>query len=136
MPVSPGPCWWDLPPANSAPAGQDVVFAGADLEPSTLIAAYSAGLFPMKVLDGDTNEYVLGWWSPDPRGVIPLDGLRVSRSLQRSSRNFTVHVDECFETVMRACGDPKRPDGWITEEFVQAYVQLHRMGWALSLIHI
>ena len=133
MPVWPGPCWWDLPSANSAPAGQDVVFAGADLEPSTLIAAYSAGLFPMKVLDGDTNEYVLGWWSPDPRGVIPLDGLRVSRSLERSARNFTVHVDECFETVMRACGDPKRPDGWITEEFVQAYVQLHRMGWAHSV---
>lgn len=133
MPTAPGPCWWDLPPANSAPPGQDVVFAGADLEPSTLIAAYSAGLFPMKVLDGDTDEYVLGWWSPDPRGILPLDGLRVSRSLARSVRGFSVHVDECFEAVMRACGDPRRPDGWITEEFVAAYVRLHEMGWAHSI---
>ena len=133
MPTPVGPCGWDLPPAASAPAGQDVIFAGADLEPSTLIAAYSTGLFPMKVLDGDTDEYVLGWWSPDPRGIIELDSLRVSRSLARSIDRFTISMDHCFETVMRACGDPKRPDGWITEEFISAYVRLHELGWAHSI---
>lgn len=133
MRIDPGPCWWELPDPLTAPDGQDVVFAGADLEPSTVIAAYQRGLFPMKVLDGDTNEYVLGWWSPDPRGILPLDSLRVTRSLRQSMKKFTVSVDTGFETVMRACGDPRRPDGWITEEFVAAYSRLHVMGWAHSV---
>jgi leucyl/phenylalanyl-tRNA--protein transferase len=75
----------------------------------------------------------LGWWSPDPRGVIPLDGLRVSRSLRKSCTRFEIRTDTSFDTVMRQCGDPRRPHGWITDEFVRAYGQLHRMGWAHSV---
>lgn len=76
---------------------------------------------------------VLGWWSPDPRGVIPLDGLRVTKSLRQSAKKFDVRVDECFERVVRACGDPSREHGWITDEFVDAYVRLHELGWAHSV---
>jgi len=75
----------------------------------------------------------IAWWSPDPRGIIPLDGLRVSRSLRRSCRRFDVTVDTCFEAVMRACGDPLRPDGWIDESFIAAYTDLHALGWAHSV---
>jgi leucyl/phenylalanyl-tRNA--protein transferase len=57
----------------------------------------------------------------------------VTRSLRKSCRRFAISVDTDFEGVMRACGDPRRPSGWITEEFVQAYVRLHELGWAHSV---
>jgi leucyl/phenylalanyl-tRNA---protein transferase len=76
---------------------------------------------------------VLAWWSPDPRGVIPLDNMHVSRSLRRACRRFELRVDTAFEEVMRGCADPRRPHGWIDEEFIDAYVELHRLGWAHSV---
>ncbi len=122
------------PVADADPDGPVVL--GGDLEPGTLLAAYRAGLFPMPI-----GRRRLGWWSPDPRAVIPVgppsvvdhSGLHVSRTLRRSMRGFTTTVDRDFETVMRRCGDPRRPHGWINEEFVQAYTRLHRMGWAHSV---
>ena len=103
-----------------------VVGVGADLEPATLLAAYRHGLFPMPVHGGGT----LAWWSPDPRGVLPLDGLRVSRSLRRSLRRYEVRVDTDFRGVMERCAEPGRDGGWITPAFVAAYCELHRLGWA------
>jgi leucyl/phenylalanyl-tRNA--protein transferase len=100
---------------------------GADLEPATLLAAYRLGLFPMPV------EGRLVWWSPHVRAVIPLQGFRASRSLQRSARRFELRVDTAFEQVMRACADPSRPGGWIDEAFVAAYGELHRLGHAHSV---
>lgn len=112
------------------------VVLGGDLEPGTLLAAYQAALFPMPV-----GRRRIGWWSPDPRGVIPVgpsalttgDGLHVSRSLKRSIPRFTATVDHDFEAVMRACGDPSRPHGWINDDFIRAFVGLHEMGWAHSV---
>ena len=101
---------------------------GADLDPGTVFAAYCRGLFPMHL---DTGE--LAWWSPDPRGVLPLDGLRVSKSLRSSIRHYTVTVDAAFADVMTACADERRDQGWITPDFVEAYTQLHRLGWAHSV---
>lgn len=75
----------------------------------------------------------LGWWSPDPRGVLPLDGMIVHRSLRRAARRFTVTVDVAFSEVMRACADDRRPGSWIDEEFVAAYSRLHDLGWAHSV---
>ena len=75
----------------------------------------------------------IGWWSPDPRGILPLDGLHVSRSLSRSLSRFEVRLDTCFTDVMRRCGDPRRPHGWINDEFIAAYGRLHEMGWAHSI---
>ena len=102
---------------------------GADLAPGTLLAAYRSGLFPMRL--GANGP--LAWWSPDPRGVIPIDGLHVSRSLRRSCAKFDIRIDRAFEDVMRACADPRRPHGWIDEEFIRAYVALHELGWAHSV---
>jgi leucyl/phenylalanyl-tRNA--protein transferase len=65
--------------------------------------------------------------------VIPLDGLRVSRSLRRSRRRFEVRRDTRFGEVMVRCGDPRRVGGWITPSFVKAYQRLHRLGWAHSV---
>jgi leucyl/phenylalanyl-tRNA--protein transferase len=105
----------------------EIVAIGGDLEPSTLIAAYAQGIFPMKVED------VLAWWSPDPRGILPLDGFRLSRSLRRALPRFEIRVDTAFPTVMRACGDPRRPHGWIDDDFVTAYCRLHDLGWGHSI---
>ena len=120
---------WRIPPSSEWPE-EDLVRAGADLEPSTLIDAYSRGIFPMEVtgLPG-----VVGWWSPNPRGIVPLDGLRVARSARRSARRYEVRVDTCFARVIRACADPSRENGWITERFIMAYTRLHELGWAHSI---
>jgi leucyl/phenylalanyl-tRNA--protein transferase len=120
---------WRFPPQSDWP-DQDLIAGGADLDPATLVDAYRRGLFPM-IVSGLPD--VLGWWSPDPRGIIPLDGLRVTKSLRQSARKFDVRVDTCFERVMRECGDPSRADGWITQEFIEAYARLHHLGWAHSV---
>ena len=114
---------------DTVPMGDDdLVAIGADLEPSTLINAYANGLFPMPM-----NGKKIGWWCPVTRGIIPLDGLRVSHSLQKHLKRFTIRVDTCFAQVMKACGDPSRPHGWINLEFIRAYSDLHAMGWAHSV---
>lgn len=113
-------------PAEADESG--VAGVGADLEPGTILAAYRAGLFPMPVRDD-----LLAWWSPDPRGVIPLDGLRVTRSLRRSVRRFRPTTDRAFGAVVDACADQARPHGWITEAMATAYGRLHRLGWAHSV---
>jgi leucyl/phenylalanyl-tRNA--protein transferase len=79
------------------------------------------------------RKKTLGWWSPDPRGVIPLDGLIVSRSLRRSCRRYEVRLNTRFRQVMERCGDPSRPHGWITPQFVDAYEELHHLGWVHSV---
>jgi leucyl/phenylalanyl-tRNA--protein transferase len=127
--VEPPPSPWDL--GVSADPGEDLVGVGADLEPGTILAGYRAGLFPMGV--GSGGRAPLGWWSPDPRGVLPLDGLRVSRSLRRSRRRFEVSVDAAFAQVVHACADPRRHGAWITPAIQQAYQRLHELGWAHSV---
>lgn len=126
---------WDLPDPLAAAPGEDLVALGGGLDPGTVLTSYSRGLFPMDVPMAPElgGGHALGWWSPDPRGVLELDELRVSRSLAKSCRRFRITFDERFESVMRACADPKRPQGWITEEFVDAYVHLHHRGFAHSI---
>ncbi|MBX3283877.1 MAG: leucyl/phenylalanyl-tRNA--protein transferase [Acidimicrobiales bacterium] len=113
-------------PAQADDAG--IVAVGADLEAGTLLAAYRAGLFPMPV-----RRRTLAWWSPDPRGILPLDGLRVSRSLRRSCARYEVRVDTAFDAVISACADPRREHGWIDQRIADAYRRLHRLGWAHSV---
>ncbi len=129
MPVEPPPTRWVLPSARRPLVGE-VVGVGADLAPGTLLTAYRRGIFPMR-LEGLHGP--LGWWSPDPRGLIPLDGLRVTRSLRRSLRHFDVRVDTAFDAVVRGCADPARSGAWITDEIRTAYGELHRLGWAHSI---
>jgi leucyl/phenylalanyl-tRNA---protein transferase len=110
------------------PEDDDVVAVGADLEAGTLLYAYRKGLFPMHLPDGH-----LGWWSPVDRAILPLTGLRVSRSLRQSTRRYQVSVDSDFEGVIEACAAVDRDDGWISPEVIDAYVGLHRLGWAHSV---
>ena len=131
MPIEPPPSIWQLPAAATADA-DGIAGAGADLEPGTLLEAYRTGLFPMPVGD-ERHREVLAWWSPDPRGVVPLDGLIVSRSLRRSVRRFEIRVDTAFEEVVEACADPGRDGAWITPSVAEAYLRLHQLGWAHSV---
>jgi leucyl/phenylalanyl-tRNA--protein transferase len=134
VPVEPPPSRWELPAPARMAEGAEIAGVGADLAPGTLLAAYRHGLFPMRLhARGPLGPGPLGWWSPDPRGIIPLDRLHVSRSLRRSQRRFEIRVDTAFEDVMRGCADPKRPHGWIDKKFVAAYSELHRLGWAHSV---
>ena len=99
-----------------------------------LISAYSHGWFPMAGEDG-----VVRWYSPDPRGIIPLDTFHVPSRLARvvRSRRFEIRVDTAFPEVIRACAevprDPTDPGSWISDEIVQAYVALHEQGVAHSV---
>ena len=108
----------------------DLVAMGADLEPGTLLQAYRCGLFPMP--SGEPGSPPM-WFLPVRRGVLPVDGLKVSRSLRRSARTMEIRVNTAFSEVMEACGDPRRPHAWIDEDIVAAYTELHELGWAHSI---
>lgn len=130
MPEEPPPSRWVFgDPARWDP-DDDLVGVGADLEPGTVLAAYRQGLFPMPV---GGRRSPMCWWSPVERGVLPLDGLHVSRSLRRSTRDFEIRVDTAFADVVAACADPRRPGAWIDERIVAAYRRLHELGWAHSV---
>jgi leucyl/phenylalanyl-tRNA--protein transferase len=128
MPTEPPPCRWSFPPPEAA--GADGLLAlGADLEPGTLLAAYRAGVFPMPI----AGVRDLAWFSPDPRGIVPLGEFGPSRSLRRSARRFTVTADTAFADVVAGCADPRRPGAWITRPIRAAYERLHGLGWAHSV---
>lgn len=128
MPVEPPPSTWDLPDPSSADE-HGIVGLGADLAPGTLLQAYRHGLFPMPL----RARGPMAWWSPDPRGILPIRGLRVTRSLRRSCNRYEVRVDTAFDEVLAACADPGRPGGWISRDVCAAYGELHRLGWAHSV---
>ncbi len=129
-PIEPPPTAWALEVGSAVP-GEDLVGVGADLEPGTLLSAYRTGLFPMGL--GRRGGPPTGWWSPDPRGVLPLDALRVPRSLRKVRGRFEVRVDTAFDEVVRGCADPGRGGRWITRDVARAYAVLHRLGWAHSV---
>jgi leucyl/phenylalanyl-tRNA--protein transferase len=130
VPQEPSATEWQFPDPARWP-DDDLVGVGADLQPGTMLAAYRTGLFPMPLTF--RRRSVLAWWSPDPRGVLPLHRLRVSRSLRASARRLDVRVDTAFPAVLAACADPRRPHGWISPDIRSAYLELHRLGWAHSV---
>jgi leucyl/phenylalanyl-tRNA--protein transferase len=123
-----GGCPWSFPAPSEWP-DDDLICAGGDLEPATLVAAYRHGLFPMPL----HARGAPGWWSPNPRGILPLDHFRVTRSMRQSARRFDVRIDTCFEAVVRGCGHPSREHGWITDDIIHAFTVLHELGWAHSV---
>lgn len=129
-PVEPLPTTWafDL---SEVEDGEDMVAVGGDLRAGTLIGAYRSGVFPMGL--GEHGARPLGWWSPDPRGVLLPGGVHASRSLQKSLRRFEMRVDTAFREVVEACADPGRDGRWITDEIMDAYTELHALGWAHSI---
>lgn len=99
------------------------------IDPDFLLKAYCSGYFPM----ADDKSGEIGWYSPDPRAIFELDGLLVPRSLSLTmkKRPFEVLVNTQFEEVIRACA--ARKETWISEEIIQSYVELHRLGFAHSV---
>ncbi len=122
-----------FPPIEAAltdPNG--LLAAGGDLSPERLLSAYRRGIFPWY----SEGQPIL-WWSPDPRMVLFVDELKVSRSLRRTvdRRQFDIRVDTAFESVIEACAAPRpgRAGTWITPAMVAAYLRLHRSGYAHSV---
>jgi leucyl/phenylalanyl-tRNA--protein transferase len=107
-----------------------LVGVGGDLRPDLLLEAYRRGIFPWF----DEESPVL-WWSPDPRAVFELDGLRVSRRLARTVRSgrFALTVNRSFGDVIRGCADRPGEGSWITADMIEAYTRLHRLGHAHSV---
>lgn len=117
-------------PADAEPDG--LLAVGGDLRPERLLAAYARGIFPWY----DERSPIL-WWSPDPRLVLAPRELHVSRSLARTIRRGTYRVtaDAAFERVIRRCsakGRAGQRGTWITADMIEAYCELHRLGFAHS----
>jgi len=129
-PIEPLPTSWEFD-LTEVEAGEDLVAVGGDLRAGTLLEAYRSGVFPMGL--GELGDRPLGWWSPDPRGVLLPGGAHASRSLRRSLRHFEMRVDTAFDEVLAACADPSREGRWITPEIIHAYTELHALGWAHSI---
>ncbi len=127
MTTEPEATHWVFP--DPTETDDDLVAVGADVEPETILTAYRQGIFPMPL------EHVSGmaWWSPLSRGILPLDGLRVTRSMRQSAKRFTVSVDRAYDDVVAGCADLSRPGGWIDEQIAAAYRQLHCLGWVHSV---
>jgi len=128
-----------IPPSRVFPpveqADEDGLLAiGGELEPAWLLDAYMHGVFPWPF---GSDSQPMAWWSPDPRGVLELDGLHISRPLRRTLRQgrFEVSCDRAFREVMAACATgPGRLGGtWITPRMIEAYTRLHRLGFAHSV---
>lgn len=100
------------------------------IDPALLVRAYREGIFPMALDDGE-----IGWFSPDPRGIIPLDTFHVPARLVRVIRSgrFDLRFDSAFETVMRACAERPDEGTWINDDIVESYLALFRLGLAHSV---
>jgi leucyl/phenylalanyl-tRNA--protein transferase len=107
---------------------EGLVATGGDFEPETIVGAYRAGLFPWPHPPED-----LLWFSPDPRAIIPIGGLHISRRLARTIRHGRFHatIDRAFAAVVDRCAE--RAEGtWITPGYRAAYLRLYELGWAHS----
>lgn len=117
-------------PDSRRAGSEGLVAIGGDLSAARLLLAYRSGIFPWTIDP-------LTWWSPDPRGIIPLDLFHVSRSLRRVIRGdtFRITIDQSFRQVIEGCAAsaPGRRTTWITPAFIDAYTRLHVEGHAHSL---
>ncbi|HSR61493.1 MAG TPA: leucyl/phenylalanyl-tRNA--protein transferase [Robiginitalea sp.] len=119
-------------PPPEASSREGLLAAGGDLSPERLLLAYRSGIFPWF-----SDDSLILWWSPDPRMVLFPERLKVSRSMAKILQrgDFAITKNQRFPEVIRACAQIRRkgqPGTWITEEMVEAYIQLHRLGYAVS----
>lgn len=116
--------------ARKEPNG--LLCAGGDLEPATIIEAYSRGIFPWF-----SDDQPILWWSPDPRMVLFPAEFKISKSLAKTvkSEKFETRFDTAFATVIAGCAAPRGPEGgtWIVQEMQEAYTRLHELGIAHSV---
>ena len=99
------------------------------IDPDFLLFAYASGYFPM----AESRQGDIWWHFPDPRAIIPIDGLKITRSLHQTIKKkiFQIRINTAFEEIMHQCA--KRDDTWISNEIIQSYVQLHKLGFAHSV---
>ncbi|MBF0234569.1 MAG: leucyl/phenylalanyl-tRNA--protein transferase [Desulfamplus sp.] len=121
-----------FPPVHLA-RHDGLLCAGGDLSPQRLICAYQNGIFPWF----SQGQPIL-WWSPDPRLVLYPDRINISKSLKKKIRKsyFTVTMDRAFESVINACAqfrDEKRTATWLVDDMIEAYIELHKLGYAHSV---
>lgn len=118
-----------FPDPRAAPGDQPLAYGG-DLDVATLVEAYANGIFPWP---GDSGT--VWWWSPDPRAIIPIGGLHVSRSLRRTLRSGRLRCtsDTAFDAVVGACAHRPGEGTWITRAMRAAYTRLHVRGAAHSV---
>jgi leucyl/phenylalanyl-tRNA--protein transferase len=128
IPIEPHPSRFLLPESRLAPSGQELVGVGGDVSPGLMLAGYRAGVFAMEVTPG-----LLGWFSPDPRGILMPSEVHISRSMRSWCRRYRISFDEEFAAVVTACADPSRTGAWITPAMQRSYEELHRLGWAHSV---
>ncbi|MBI5141752.1 MAG: leucyl/phenylalanyl-tRNA--protein transferase [Nitrospirae bacterium] len=126
-----GPSLSFPPVEQSTPEG--IVAVGGDLSSARLLLAYRSGIFPWY----SAGQPII-WWSPDPRGIIPLEGFRVNRSLKKALRRaeFEIRINTAFDSVITGCAsahESARGPGWLTDEMMPAYMRLHRLGHAHSV---
>ncbi|GAB3625020.1 leucyl/phenylalanyl-tRNA--protein transferase [Mariniluteicoccus endophyticus] len=113
-------------PPEDWPA-DDLIGWSREVDPMMVVEAYASGVFPMPVED------VMGWWSPLRRGILPLDGLKVSRSLRKTAKRYRITVDQAFGQVIDRCADPARDGFWIDGTIRALYRSLHAGGIAHSV---
>ena len=121
----------NFPDPQSAETDPNGLLAlGGNLSPQTLISAYSRGIFPWY----DTDSPIM-WWSPDPREVLMPGDQHWSRSMRKFKRDTKLRIstDLAFDEVIQACSRSDEESAWITEEMQQAYIELHKQGFAHSL---
>jgi len=116
---------------HRAPDGQDLVCVGGALSPGLLLDGYRSGLFAMAVRV--RHRDVLGWFSPDPRGVLEPEQVHRSRTDRRLATRFETRVDTAFDEVVAGCADPARDGAWIDADYAAVYADLHRSGRAHSV---
>lgn len=112
---------------------QDLVAVSTEFDTDLVAEGYLAGVFPMPLDGAGLGRDAMGWWSPVHRGILPVDDLRVTRSLRQSAKRYHLTVDAAFGDVLASCADPRRPSGWIDERIVGAYTRLHELGIAHSV---
>ncbi len=105
----------------------DLIGMSEDFDPELAVAAYRSGVFPMPQ-DGFRGRRLMGWYSPLDRGILPLDQLRVTRSLRKMLTRYRIGVDTAFDQVLQRCADPSRPGGWIDDRIGDVYTRLHERG--------
>lgn len=124
----------EFPPVSSADKS-GIVAVGGDLSAARLLSAYENGIFPWF----NPGEMIM-WWSPEERGIIPLDGLKVHKSMRNelNRMRYNVTYDTCFKDVITQCsksfrGEKTQPETWISDSMIHSYLELHKLGIAHSV---
>ena len=107
---------------------RDLIGYSDEFDAGVALEAYRCGVFPMPL-----NQSEMGWWSPLMRGLLPIHGIRVTRSLGKMVKRYHTTTDLAFGRVLKRCADPTRDGAWIDARISSAYRRLHDLGWAHSV---